>query len=50
MAQAVHIRRLPASVGKDAEIAREYGVDVEVIRQIRNGEGYNGVALGERHE
>ena len=45
MSEASHIARLPSYIGTDAEIAKEYGVSEELIRQIRNGEGYKGVNI-----
>ena len=46
MTQAHHIARLPSYAGSHAAIAKEYGVSEELIRQIREGEGYKGVNLG----
>lgn len=43
MAEAAHIARMPRHAGTDEAVAREYGVSENLIRQIRNGEGYNGV-------
>lgn len=45
MTQAAHIARIERWRGTDADIAAEYGVDEALIRSIRNGDGYKGVAL-----
>jgi hypothetical protein len=45
MTEASHIARLPRHAGSDADIAKEYGVSEQLIRQIRSGEGYKGVRL-----
>lgn len=45
MAEAHHIARIPYDQGTDLDIAREYGVDEEMVREIRKTKGYKGVAL-----
>ena len=45
MGEASHIAQLPWYVGTHADIAKEYGVSEELIRQIREDKGYKGVNL-----
>lgn len=46
MAEAHHVARIPFDQGTDKDIALEYGVDEEVVREIRKTKGYRGVNLG----
>ena len=45
MTEAAHISRIPRWKGSDADVAREFRCTEELVRQIRDGEGYNGVNL-----
>ena len=45
MAEASHIARLRPEAGSDKEIADEYGVEEELIHEIRTTKGYRGVRL-----
>ena len=45
MAEAHHIALIPYYQGTDKDIALEYGVDEEVVREIRRTKGYKRVAL-----
>ena len=45
MTQAARIARIAPHEGTDKEIAGEYGISEALVREIRGGEGYNGVSL-----
>jgi hypothetical protein len=45
MAQASRIAKIPAYLGSNKEIALEYGIDENLVRQIREDGSYNGVSL-----
>ena len=45
MTEAAHIASIPRWRGSDAAVAKEYNIDERLVRDLRDGCGYNGVNL-----